>query len=1015
MRPLSITMQAFGPFSGCETVDFSRLGSRAFFLIHGPTGAGKTTLLDAICFALYGDTSGGERQARAMRSDHAAPDKPTRVEFEFSLGDARYRIERAPVQLRPKLRGSGTVEVSATAELSQWRDGSWVPLAQQPQKVGDAVRELIGFDDEQFRQVIVLPQGRFREVLTADSKKREEIMERLFRTELYRRVEEALKRAAGGLKHDVQRIEQERIGVLKQVDAESEPALGEQLLVQSTELGLAEVSVVQALTGARAARDALEAGRRAKSVLQECCEADAALNAQMQRVPEQEHRRECIAFARRALQVVAEEQRSLRADKACAKASRALEQSATALAEARTAAAEAMAACDQERGREPERVAAHQRIGELEIAARNCLAWQRAVNEATKVERELGAVQHAADRRAAEIDALRRRAGAAETEQRALQPLAVQVPALRMRDEHQAAQLRRRRELGQAQIALEQAEKECASTDAHCIVATARWEQARARCVEVERRWIAGQASRLAASLVAGETCPVCGGRDHPAPATVDADHVSDETLEAARDMLKTKESALGEAREARADATLAAAQARQRCILLAQDLGDVAVRGVTELEVLQQACALELEQAEAAEKALAAGQAALAAARDRISEIEAEQLLAAPRLAMLLQTTACLVADARALENCVPKGLRVPGALSNAQGKAAEALKRLKLAQEQAQARHTNALAALNGAEAAHVERAGAVRLAEEEQAVAREAFVAALAAHGFSDQDACIAARLPDDQLAVLEATATKFDEVLAAVRERHARAKQAARGVTAPDLGVLEMRATEAETAATRAAEQAQALRARLGEMGRARDRLEKLAAEREDIEQRFRVIGRLAEVAGGANSMRMTFQRYVLATLLDEVLEAASLRLHRMSRGRYHLQRVMEAEDKRSAGGLDLEVFDHQTGRARPANTLSGGEGFLAALSLALGLADVVQSRTGGIQLETLFVDEGFGTLDPESLDFAINTLIDLQQGGRLVGIISHVAELKERIDVRLEVRPSASGSSIAFRI
>ena len=177
----------------------------------------------------------------------------------------------------------------------------------------------------------------------------------------------------------------------------------------------------------------------------------------------------------------------------------------------------------------------------------------------------------------------------------------------------------------------------------------------------------------------------------------------------------------------------------------------------------------------------------------------------------------------------------------------------------------------------------------------------------------------------------------------------------------------------------------------------------------------MLGRLSEVANGNNPRRMTFQRYVLATLLDEVLEAASLRLLRMSRGRYALQRVREQGDQRMAGGLDLEVFDHDTGSARPANTLSGGEGFLASLSLALGLADVVQSRAGGIQLDTLFVDEGFGTLDPESLDFAIRTLLDLQQAGRLVGIISHVSELRERIDVRLEVRPGAGGSQAVLRM
>src|SRR5690606_35757018 len=177
------------------------------------------------------------------------------------------------------------------------------------------------------------------------------------------------------------------------------------------------------------------------------------------------------------------------------------------------------------------------------------------------------------------------------------------------------------------------------------------------------------------------------------------------------------------------------------------------------------------------------------------------------------------------------------------------------------------------------------------------------------------------------------------------------------------------------------------------------------------QQYAVFGRLAEVAGGANPLRMSFQRFVLATLLDEVLEAASLRLARMSRNRYELQRRREAGDQRMAGGLELEVFDHYTGASRPANTLSGGESFLAALALALGLADVVQSRAGGVQMDTLFIDEGFGTLDPESLDFALSTLVDLREKGRMVGLISHVAELRERVDARLEVLAGPAGSRL----
>ncbi|RWA49544.1 hypothetical protein AU476_30230 [Cupriavidus sp. UYMSc13B] len=201
-----MTLQAFGPFAATEQVDFTRLGEQAFVLIHGPTGAGKTTLLDAICFALYGDTSGGERSAQAMRSANAAPALRTEVTLEFSLGAQRWRVVRSPVQERPKQRGEGWVTEPARAQLDLHDGNDWVSKAGQPAKVSDAVRDLLGFDSAQFRQVIVLPQGRFRELLTASSQARQAILERLFRTELYRRVEELLKAEAAGIRRDAERI-----------------------------------------------------------------------------------------------------------------------------------------------------------------------------------------------------------------------------------------------------------------------------------------------------------------------------------------------------------------------------------------------------------------------------------------------------------------------------------------------------------------------------------------------------------------------------------------------------------------------------------------------------------------------------------------------------------------------------------------------------------------------------------------------------------------------------------------
>ena len=274
--------------------------------------------------------------------------------------------------------------------------------------------------------------------------------------------------------------------------------------------------------------------------------------------------------------------------------------------------------------------------------------------------------------------------------------------------------------------------------------------------------------------------------------------------------------------------------------------------------------------------------------------------------------------------------------------------------------------------------------------------------------------AALMPAERIATLETTIREADHRRAAAHARAERATLAIAGLTRPDLAALDARAASARAAVEAALDRLAHTRSALVTLGETLARLDDIARQSGAIEAEYRVVGHLADIANGSNGRNLTFQRYVLAALLDDVLRAASLRLAAMSRGRYQLQRREDLADARRAGGLDLEVFDEYTGRSRPASTLSGGEGFMASLSLALGLSDVVQAYAGGVQLDTLFIDEGFGSLDPESLDMAMKALIDLQQRGRTVGVISHVEEMKQQIDVAIEVVQGVRGSRVRLR-
>lgn len=1016
MKPLKIRIQAFGPFAGVQDVDFAELGGRSFFLIHGPTGAGKTTLLDAMCFALYGDTSGGERDARAMRSDHADPELPTKVSLDFALGERRYRVTRTPQQSRLSQRGGveRMVAVAASAELEEWRDGGWQPLVQQTRQVNDKVCELIGFSSEQFRQLIVLPQGRFRELLTADTKARQVIMERLFSTELYSRIEVALKYAAAGLVERTNLIREQRAGILNQVELAGDEALNVCITERRQALTEAEQKEAAARESARNAQQALELGRAAAAKLAEREAAVVALTTLRERDAGEAARRERIQLAERAGRVQEAATQLQRSRQEQQKAAVAVESARQLAQQAATKAEAAREAFEREGAREPERRAADQAIHDLETAARAWQQWQQAQLALRQSQGRFETLRDQVEKLQRERKSLGDTLAGMADSALALQAQAVSAGAI----EAEAGRLAERHEqlqaLQQAEALQRKHSTAVAGVTARVGQAQAAVDAARSARSACEQGWVAGQAARLAALLNHGEACPVCGGLEHPAPAHA-ATVVEDDALEAARNACTRAENALGQAQNELLAAQGALGQADARVEALRASLGDLATQSPDALQAGLDDVRRRLAEAKRAASELADLEARRKAAQMRLTALEPGLAQAEPALQDARSEVDRLGGQAQAGFDSVPEALRAEGAMERALNGAKQARDALFAALDRARTQHDEASRQRSASEATLHAASAAADDALRNAGLANEAFEASLAQQAFADVPAWQAALLPAEVLASEQAHASRYAQQLASAQDRMTRADEAASGLVAPDLVALDAVVQAASLAMEEVFRIAEGLRHALDELVRAREKLDALAGESSRIEAEYAVLGRISEIANGRNSRNMSFQRYVLATLLDEVLEAASLRLRRMSRGRYELRRMTGQGDKRLAGGLDLEVFDHETGSARPANTLSGGEGFLASLSLALGLADVVQSRAGGIQLETLFVDEGFGTLDPESLDFAINTLVDLQQGGRLVGIISHVAELRERIDVRLEVKPAAKGSAIAFVI
>jgi exonuclease SbcC len=1018
MKPVRLLLRAIGPFVDETVVDFRDLGERTFFLITGPTGAGKTTVFDAMAFALFGETSGSGRDARDLRSDQAAPDRRTEVIFDFSLGSDLFRVRRSPRQRRPAKKGPGFVDELPKATLWK-RTGlaedavSGAVLADGWNEVTEKVEEQLGFSADQFRQVVLLPQGQFRRFLSATSGEREEILEALFGTEAFRRIEEALRSQADTLRMESSTIKAQESTVLG-----GEGVTTREELEARREADRARASERSRLAETLRGREEehLQELARAKEVVRLLAERDAARREAEElergRAANDEEKR-TLALARKALPLIQQErvlrQRNSEADEA----SRALKAASLALDAARLRKSSAGQVEAAERARDLDRRRSRERLRVLEEGRgkiAELVELRRAVSLLVGRTEAARAAVHTAEAILRNARGLLEKTGTERVHAEALAPQAVPLQAmlddLRRRGEGRRRLDRNRGELGPLREADRQAQ-------AAVVLADGRIAERRIAVDQFETAWARGQAALLAWTLKAGEPCAVCGSTSHPAPARAEGRLPDEGELRLARASLRDLEDRRKLAQEA---------ASRTAEALRAQEASVAALEGALGDEARMDPAARAAKEAEllaALDQALAAGLRAPKLAReiDRLVVVERQALgdldAATGQADALRAEFETATARLNDREASLPPELRDPREVEAAVVKARTASEALEAMFQAATEAARAAEQAAAAAEARFQAAEAAAREAEERARTATADFAARLLAAGFDTGRDFESARRSEQELQALQEKTDAFEARLRSVAERRRRAEEAAGGLEVPSMESLHAGLLRVQEEKDRALGEAAAARRDLERRSQAAQEAARLGARRADVEERFAVLGRLAQVANGQNPERLTLQRFVLRSLLQEVLAVASRRLTVMSRGRYVLQVVRPGGEVRSTGGLELEVQDAWTGVARSVATLSGGEGFLASLALALGLADVVQSRAGGIRLDTILVDEGFGTLDEEALDLAIDAFMGLRERGRLVGIISHVRELRERVDARLEVEASRGTSTARF--
>ncbi len=1025
MRPKRLTLSAFGSFSRRATVDFERVGDSSLLLIHGQTGGGKTTLLDGMCFALYGETSGGARTAREMRSHHAPEAARTEVSFEFSVRGRDYLVRRSFRLVGPKGTPKGTQELlvkqAPAAAGDDERDhdaagdASYTTVATKVTEIERHVHELLGLDATQFRQVVVLPQGRFRELLEASSRDREAILETLFDTARFREVEEALKASSSDVREEVLRLERARASVLDHAGADSPEELvrsAEEARGRAAKLAQ-DIADGRALLGQREA--ALVELRERKARFEELARVQRELAELSRLEPSHERRVERLAAARRAAKVADVARRRREARDTLESLVRKHVQAVDAAVTWASAREEARAALAREQAREAERRSLEQERARLASALERARALEDARAEATAAEAERAALAEQSEqleaRRRAAADALEQ----GRVELSALQALFATKADVRAR----VGDAERRLTLAQAfaRLQAERARLDEKLTSARAGEALARAALAAAEvtAADVERRWLDGVAAHLAARLEDGDACPVCGALEHPAlPLSSSSSSLPPprEAVEAARERVRTAREIADEARERTRALEHERARADERLASHAGAHEDGASLSAAIAEAREALARVEDAGARARSlaDAVARREAAFRAAEQALDALAPRTARADARLAA---AHAVVTERARGLcDDGDARGEGLSASLSARLSEVSERLTTLAAARARAEDAERTAAAELTAARSLALTLEG--ERAEREAAFrARELELRdALAAAGFDDEAALASARLSEAELQRTEGQVREYEGRSLSARARARELEGALAGLQLEDPGPLEAEVRHRRTTLEELHKESGLVEGRVALLEGFCEELTDLEEALTAARRRFGVVGRLAEAALGEHPGRVTFQRWVLGALLDGVLELASERLTVMTRGRYTLHRMAGPVARKRSQGLDLAVLDAHTGRERPVSTLSGGESFLTALSLALGLADAVQARAGGVQLEAIFVDEGFGGLDPESMDLALDALVRLKGTGRLVGIISHVAELQERIDSRLEVIPTRTGSELA---
>ena len=1039
MKPLKVVISAFGPYAKEEVIDFKLLNGNNIFLITGATGAGKTTIFDAISYALFGEASGSTRENDSLRSDFAESNRLTYVELDFELRGEVYHIRRVPQQLKPKVKGEGFTSQSTEAELVL-PDGR---VKTGANNVTSAINDLLGITKDQFKQIVMLPQGEFKRLLTADSKEREVIFRKIFGTQIYEKIQSLLNDKSKELYKEIEKNKekiktnvsnircQESIEVGEYIDFSSLVEKISDLIVKDKNI---KKDIDKNLDKIKVELEKLQKskiqGENDNNLIKEAIDIAEKLDLILDKKSEIEEKEALLGKINKAKEIIYIEEEKINKEKNCELKRSEKEKIKEVIKELKIALEDAIKSKNQEEKKEDERVKLGDEIALLKEKKPKILEFDSKKANIVSLSKNLEENILKGNTEVKALDDLKIEKKQIEEEIKDISTLENKRLVLKTEEDNKENIREELRYLYCEINKLKANQVKYNTLTSEFAVIEKNYKESKAVLELKEEIYMKEQAGILANDLKVGIACPVCGSLEHPNPAHRIEGVPTEEDLKNCKNIFEVNQRKYNEG--------LMQLTKEKESIdsILKNVIND-------KLEKLSSIVGCEKEYSENTQnKILEIG----TVIKKEIDEIKAKLMVVEGRLSqretlekrnieldniikekedLIIQIKnqytnifANLKAEEEALktlERDIPKDIRSVKELDYIIKGKDENLNHLNLLLKTA----TEKVNELTNRLGASESRCNEIEKNIEEIALdiekSAKSFNEKMNEYNFKDIEEYNYIKTRINEGEAISVEVTSYKEELKSLKDRNSEIKEKTKNLKKVDIQEIDEAVKEKKNEEKEISKDSREIYSIISNNSNILENIKKIQHEYEHKEEEFKTIGELASLSNGRRSPYITFERFVLASYFQEIINAANIRLSKMTSERYILKRKEDKGKGMSQQGLDLDVFDNYTGKSRDVKTLSGGESFKASLSLALGLSDVVQANSGGISLDTIFIDEGFGSLDSESLENAINSLLELQKGGRLVGIISHVQELKERIDAKLEVKTSSTGSSTKFMV